>query len=108
MKQGKQRVETLMDGLLEDLGTLAANRLFLGEMQRQIGPLAKAREELAQVPSSLAEADLADQPTAANQYGANSRQYNVFGGGTQKIAEGHYFEAHGNQTFGLVPPTVSI
>jgi hypothetical protein len=108
MKQGKQRVETLMDGLLEDLGTLAANRLFLGEMQRQIEPLAKAREELAQVPSSLAEADLADQPTAANQYGANSRQYNVFGGGTQKIAEGHYFEAHGNQTFGLVPPTVSI
>ncbi|OJJ52100.1 hypothetical protein ASPSYDRAFT_52505 [Aspergillus sydowii CBS 593.65] len=107
MKQGKQRVETLMDGLLEDLGTLVANRVFLGEMQRQIEPLAKAREELAEVSCSLTESDLADQPKAANQYGAKSRQYNLFGGGTQKITEGHYFEAHGNQTFGIVPPTES-
>lgn len=30
LKQGKQRVETLMDGLLEDLATLAANRMFWG------------------------------------------------------------------------------
>lgn len=59
MKQGKQRVETLMDGLLGDPGTLASNRVFLEEMQRQIEPLAKAREELAEVSSSLAESDLA-------------------------------------------------
>lgn len=104
MKQGKQRVETLMDGLLEDLGTLIANRVFLGEMQRQIEPLTKAREELAGVSCSLTESDVADQPRAANQYGANSRQYNLFGGGTQKITEGHYFEAHGNQNFGTIPP----
>ncbi|KAJ6136983.1 hypothetical protein N7497_012235 [Penicillium chrysogenum] len=105
---GKQRVETLMDGLLEDLGTLIANRVFLGEMQKQIEPLTKAREELAEVSCSLAESDVAHRPRAANQYGANSRQYNLFGGGTQKITEGHYFEAHGNQNFGIVPPTESI
>lgn len=103
MKQGKQRVETLMVGLLEHLGTLVTNKVFLGEMQRQIEPLARAREELAEVSSSLSESDLADQPTAVNQYGANSRQYNLFGGGNQKIAAGHYFEAHGNQNFGMIP-----
>lgn len=31
LKQGRQRVETLMDGLLENLGTLAANRVFRGK-----------------------------------------------------------------------------
>lgn len=108
LKQGKQRVETLIDRLLEDLATLAANRVFWGEMQRQIEALAKAREELAGVSSSLAESDLAEQPRAANQYGANSRQYNLLGGGSQKIAEGHYFEAHRNQNFGAVPPIESI
>ncbi|KAJ6007486.1 hypothetical protein N7540_011462 [Penicillium herquei] len=30
MGQGKQRVKMLMVGLLEDLGTLVANRVFLG------------------------------------------------------------------------------
>ena len=108
MGRGKQRVEALMVGLLEDLGTMVANKVFLGEMQRQIEPLSKAREELAEVSSSLAESDLAGQSTAASQYGANSRQYNLFGGGTQKIAEGHYFEAHGNQNFGIIPPAESI
>lgn len=107
MRQGKQRVEMLMVGLLEDLGTLVANRVFLGDMQTQIEPLLKAREEMAGVSSSLAEIDLVGCSTAASQYGANSRQYNLFGRGTQKIAQGHYFEAHGNQNFGAIPPVKS-
>ncbi|KAJ5259217.1 hypothetical protein N7478_012198 [Penicillium angulare] len=108
MRQGRQRVEMLMVGLLEDLGTLVADRVFLGEMQRQIEPLSKAREELVQVSSSLAESDLAGRSTPASQYGANSHQYNLFGAGTQKITQGHYFEAHGNQNFGVIPSTDSI
>lgn len=108
INKGKQRVETLMDGILEDLGFLVANKVFLEEMHRQIEPLAKAREELAEVSPSLADSDLANRPRAANQYGANSRQYNLFGGGIQRTAEGHYFEAHGSQNFGTVPSKGSI
>ncbi|KAA8642377.1 hypothetical protein EYZ11_009966 [Aspergillus tanneri] len=108
IKQGKHRVETLMDGILEDLGALVAHHIFPAEMQRQVEPLADAREELAKVSPSLADSDLAEQPGAANQYGDNSRQYNLFGEGTQKIADGHYFEAHGHQNFGMVPPKESV
>lgn len=35
----------------------------------------------------------------ANQYGEKSRQYNLIGGGSQKIVEGQYFMAQGNQHF---------
>lgn len=108
IKQGKHRVETLMDGILEDLGVLVAHRIFSAELQKQVGPLAKAREELAEVSPSLADSDLADKPEAASQYGDNNRQYNLFGEGTQKIADGHYFEAMGNQNFGIIPPKESI
>lgn len=104
IRQGKHRVETLMDGILEDLGVLVAHHIFLAEMQMQVEPLADAREELAKVSPSLADTDLAEQPGAASQYGDNNRQYNLFGEGTQKIADGHYFEAQGNQNFGMVPP----
>ncbi|KAA8642375.1 hypothetical protein EYZ11_009972 [Aspergillus tanneri] len=45
-----------------------------------------------------------EQPGLANQYGDNNRQYNQLGEGTQKIVDGHYFEAQGNQNFGMVPP----
>ena len=103
MKQGKQRVESLMDGILEDLGILVANEVFLKEMYRQIEPLAKAREDLSEVSTSLADSDLEDQPRTANQYGDNSRQYNLFGEGIQKTADGHYFESQGNQNFGMIP-----
>ncbi|KAJ5998859.1 hypothetical protein N7451_006669 [Penicillium sp. IBT 35674x] len=103
IKQGKQRVETLMDGILEGLGALVTHKAFLGEMHNQISLLAKGREHLAGVCPSLADSDLADQPGTANQYGENSRQYNLFGEGTQRIADGHYFEAKGNQNFGIIP-----
>lgn len=103
IKQGKHRVETLMDGILEDLGALVAHNMFPAEIQRQIEPLAKAREELAKVPPSLGDSDLTEQAGAANQYGDNNRQYNLFSEGTQKVADGHYFEAKGNQNFGIIP-----
>ena len=52
---------------------------------------------------------LAEQPgVAANQYGDSNRQYNLFGEGTQKIADGHYFEAKGDQNFGMIPPKRSV
>lgn len=108
IKQGKYRVETLMDGILEDLGVLVAHSIFPAETQRQVQPLAKAREELAMVSPSLADSDLADQPGAANQYGDNNRQYNLFGEGTQKMVDGHYFEAKGNQNFGIMPAKESV
>ncbi|KAJ6091638.1 hypothetical protein N7467_003607 [Penicillium canescens] len=102
-KQGKHRVETLMAGILEDLGVLVAHNIFLAEMKRQVEPLAKAREELAEVSPSLADSNMADQSGAANQYGDNNRQYNLFGNGTQKVANGHYFEAMGDQNFDICP-----
>lgn len=50
----------------------------------------------------------ADQPDAAVQHGNNARQYNLIGEGTQKITDGHYFEANGDQNFGMIPPKDSI
>lgn len=108
IQQGKYRVETLMEGILEDLGALVAHNIFPAEIQRQVQPLAEAREELAKVSPSLADSDLAEQPGAANQYGDHNRQYNLFGEGTQKMADGHYFEAKGNQNFGIIPAKGSV
>ena len=103
-KQGKQqRVETLMDSILGGLGVLVAHDMFLAEMQRQVEPLAKARGELSEVSPSLADSDLADQPRAPNQYGDDNHQYNLFSSGIQKVAYGHYFEAKGDQNFGMIP-----
>lgn len=97
IQQGKNLVETLMDGILEDLEALVSHHIFPAEIQMQTKPLADAREELAKASPSLADSDLAERNSAANQYGDNNRQYNLFGKGTQKIVDGHYFEAHGNQ-----------
>ncbi|KAJ5267409.1 hypothetical protein N7478_010217 [Penicillium angulare] len=108
MRQGKQRVETLMDSILEGLGALVTHKAFLGEMHGHIHLLAKGREVLAGVCPSLSDSDLAEQPGAANQYGENSRQYNLFGEGTQRIADGHYFEANGNQNFGILPSKETV
>jgi hypothetical protein len=47
---------------------------------------------------------LVEKPGIANQYGNNNRQYTLVGDGTQKIAEGHLFEAKGDQHFGMIPP----
>lgn len=102
VKQDKQRVETLMDGILKDLGALVTH-IFSGEMQRPVEPLAQARKDLAEVSPSLADSDLADKPGAASQYGDNNCQYNLFGKGIQKVTGGHYFEARGNQNFGTMP-----
>ncbi|KAJ5325120.1 uncharacterized protein N7506_008222 [Penicillium brevicompactum] len=77
-------------------------------MERQVKPLAKAREELAEVSPSLGGSNLTDQPGTANQYGDNNRLYSLLGNGTQKIANGHFFEAGGNQNFGVIPPEESI
>lgn len=73
IKQGKHRVETLMDGILEDLEALFSHYIFPVEMQRQVEPLADAREQLAKATPLLANSDLAEQPSAANQYGDNNR-----------------------------------
>lgn len=45
-----------------------------------------------------------DLPGTAVQHGENARQYNLIGEGTQKITDGHYFEAKGDQNFGMIPP----
>ena len=103
VKQDKQRVETLMDGILEDLGALVTHNIYPAEMQRPVEPLAQARRELAEVSPSLADSDLADEPRAARQYGDNNCQYNLFGSGNQQVAGGHYFEAKGDQNFGMIP-----
>ncbi|KAB8265215.1 hypothetical protein BDV32DRAFT_116215 [Aspergillus pseudonomiae] len=108
LNQGKHRVETLMDGILRGLEALVRSHIFPVEIQRQVKPLEDARAELAKVSPSLTDSDLAEQPGTANQYGDKCRQYNVFGEGTQRIADGHYFEAKGNQTFGMMPPLGSI
>ena len=78
-----------------------------GELRRWIDANA-AESQLANVPPSLPDADLDEQPGRANQYGDGNRQYNNLGSGTMKNVDGHYFEAQGNQTFGTVlPPRVN-
>ncbi|KAJ5904675.1 uncharacterized protein N7473_001591 [Penicillium subrubescens] len=108
IKQGKRRVETLMDGILENLEALVSHHMFPTEIQMQVKLLADAREQLAKATPSLAESDLAEHPNSANQYGDNNRQYNLFSDGTQKIADGHYFEAQGNQNFSMMPSKESV
>ncbi len=76
-----------------------------GELRRWIRETdAKKKRDTNPSPAELP----AERPgLAANQYGDNNRQYNQFGEGTQKIVGGHYFEAQGNQNFGMVPPKES-
>jgi hypothetical protein len=65
-------------------------------------------EELMQTRNATRIRHLLRRPSlAANQYGDNNRQYNQFGEGAQRIVDGRYFEAHGNQSFGMVPPKES-
>ncbi|QRD93637.1 hypothetical protein F9C07_8084 [Aspergillus flavus] len=104
IQHGKHRVETLADGILQDLGALVAHHIFSADMQRQVELLENARETLAKVSPSLTDSDPAEQPRAVAQYGDYSRQYNLLGEGGQRIADGHYFEARGNQNFGMFPP----
>ena len=103
VKLGKHRVETLMDGILEDLAILAAHRAFHAAVMKQVEPLAKTREGLAKVPPSLPDSDFDNQPAAAAIYGDGNRQFNAFGG-TQNNVDGNFFEAKGDQHFGTIPP----
>jgi hypothetical protein len=107
IKQDKQRVETLMGGILEDLAGLVAHRVFPAEVQKHVGPLKEAKEELAKVSPSLADSDLDEQPGAANQYGNNNHQYNNFGNGNLKKVDGNNYESKGDMNFGMIPPKKS-
>jgi N-terminal domain on NACHT_NTPase and P-loop NTPases len=107
VKLGKHRAETLMIGILEDLAVLAAHHVFQPVMQKQVEPLNKARQELENVPPSLSDSDFDEQPGTANQYGDGNRQFNNFGAGMMKNVDGHYFEAKGDQNFGMIPPKES-
>ena len=98
-----QRVETLMDDILECLGDMFAQEAFQGGMEKEINMLAKAREELAELPPSLPESDFDEQPRAATMYGDNNRQYNASGSAMEKNIGGSYFEAKGVQNFGTIP-----
>ncbi|KAJ4287136.1 hypothetical protein N0V88_007758 [Collariella sp. IMI 366227] len=108
VKLGKHRVETLMGGILEDLLALVTHQEFQAVTQNRVGPLEKARQELAKVSPSLSESDLDEQPGTATQHGDGNRQFNNFGTGTQKNVDGNYFEAKGSQNFGMVPSKESM
>lgn len=104
VKLGKHRVETLMVGILGDLEVLDVFHV----MQKQVELLKSAKQELANVPPSLSDSDLDEQPGTAYQYGSGNRQFNQSGAGTQKNAGGNYFEASGgDQNFGMIPPKES-
>ncbi|KAK3897175.1 sesB-related regulatory [Staphylotrichum tortipilum] len=52
--------------------------------------------------------DLDEQAGTASQHGDGNRQFNNFGTGTQKNVDGNYFEAKGDQHFGMIPSKESI
>lgn len=103
---GKHRVETLMVGILEDLEVLAAHCVFQAVMQMQVERLKSAKQELANVPPSLSDSDLEEQPGTANQYGSG-RQYNTFGGPQKNIEGGNYKTGGGAMYIGTIPPKES-
>ncbi|KAK4466273.1 hypothetical protein QBC42DRAFT_259785 [Cladorrhinum samala] len=108
IKLGKHRAEALMVGILEDLEVLAAHPVFQAAMQKQVEPLSKAREQLENVPPSLLDSDLEEeQARTVSQSGNWNRQFNNFGTGVMKNVDGHYFEAKGDQNFGIIPPRES-
>ncbi|KAB8239902.1 hypothetical protein BDV35DRAFT_399159 [Aspergillus flavus] len=69
--------------------------------------LDNSREERMNVPQSPAGGNLTAQP-GAYQHGNNSRQYNSYGEEGQRIVDGCYFEANGNQNFDMVLPNISM
>ncbi|KAJ6143763.1 hypothetical protein N7471_003216 [Penicillium samsonianum] len=72
-----------------------------GEMRRWIKDLTTGNKYHTNQPRTHSALDR--QPGSANQSGENNRQYNSFGG-TQKIADGNYYESKGDQHFGTVSP----
>ncbi|KAE8156908.1 hypothetical protein BDV40DRAFT_293146 [Aspergillus tamarii] len=53
--------------------------------------------------NSHGDSSRAAQAGLAHQYGANSQQYNQFGGGTQNIVGSNQYQAQGDMNFGMVP-----
>ncbi|RYP02564.1 hypothetical protein DL765_010727 [Monosporascus sp. GIB2] len=79
-----------MNGILEDLGSLTAHHVFQAVMQQQVELLDKAKQELANVPTSLSDSDFDEQPGTANQFGDGNRMLNNFGGSQKNIEGGNY------------------
>ena len=74
-----------------------------GELRRWIRDIKADGKHYAN-PSLSNNSDYEGRPGIASQYGDGNRQFNNFGTGTQKNVDGHYFEAKGDQNFGMVPP----
>ncbi|RYP49164.1 hypothetical protein DL769_011115 [Monosporascus sp. CRB-8-3] len=99
IKLGKHRVEILMNGILEDLGSLAAHHVFQAAMRHVVELLDEAKRELANVPPSLSDSEFDEQPGAANQFGDGNRMFNNFGGSQKNIEGGNYESGGGPMTF---------
>ncbi|RYO85585.1 hypothetical protein DL764_009145 [Monosporascus ibericus] len=108
IKLGKHRVETLMNGILEDLGSLAAHHVFQAAMQQQVELLDKAKQELANVPPSLSDSDFDEQSGTANQFGDGNRMFNNFGGSQKNIEGGNYESGGGVMNIGNTPKTYRV
>ncbi|QMW46615.1 hypothetical protein G4B11_010070 [Aspergillus flavus] len=71
-------------------------KLICGELSRWTKDTGGATKSCPDNPSRTAQAGL------AHQYGANSQQYNQFGGGPQNIVGSHQYQAQGDMNFGMV------
>lgn len=72
-------------------------KLICGELSRWSKDTGGATKSCPDNSSRTAQAGL------AHQYGANSQQYNQFGGGSQNIVGSHQYQAQGDMNFGMVP-----
>jgi len=103
-KLGKKgRVETLMDGILKDLGILVVHHVFQTSTQKHVEELDKARKELAKVPQSLPDSEFDDNGGNATQIGGRD-QHNIWGDNAKTIY-GNNFDAGRDQNFGMIPST---
>ena len=101
-KLGKKgRVETLMDGILKDLGVLVAHHVFQTSTQKHVEDLDKARKELAKVTPSLADSEFDEKGSNATQINGRD-QFNTWGDNAKNIF-GNNFEAGRDQSFGTIP-----
>ncbi|KAK3680817.1 Alpha/Beta hydrolase protein [Podospora appendiculata] len=78
-----------------------------GELRRWIRDIDAAENHREDLTLSN-DRDLDEQPGTASQHGDGNRQFNNFGTGPQKNVEGNYFEAKGDQHFGMVPSKESM
>ena len=87
---------------IDDPGFVAVS----GELGRWIRSIDAAERQHDNPPQS-SNSDFEEQPSSANQSGDGNRQFNNFGTGIMKNVDGHYFEAKGDQNFGMIPPRES-